>query len=80
MIALLEAIELLTVVFIFVFGFTQVVLPLLRNQRVFPVFRKVGRLQDELGEAREEVQAAELGREVQRTHNKALHISEGEEE
>ncbi len=71
---LLEAVELLATVVIIVMGLTQVVVPLLRNQRIFPAFRKVGKLQSALGEAEEDVQAAKIDKQVQRTRKQATRI------
>lgn len=48
------------------FAFTQVVLPLFRGTKAFPMFRKEGALLDELAEARQATDQRSIMKEIER--------------
>ncbi len=75
MVPLIELLSLVFAALVFVVGISQVVMPLLRNQRVFPAFRRVGKLQEELGEAQENIEVAKLEKEVGRKRRQATRIT-----
>lgn len=59
-----ELLELLFVIFLVLVGVTQVVVPLWRGTHTFPILRRQGRLEADVIEAREDVEAARLENEA----------------
>ncbi len=65
----------LTMCVVIVFGgFTQIIFPMLRNERLFPMFRKsrVAELTKELRQAQEELKEAKLQGEIQRNRAETM--------
>lgn len=57
--------DLAALVFVGWFGWTQIVLPLAKGTKMFPAFRKRGKLDEELVEIREERDVLEQERRVE---------------
>lgn len=66
---LLRLFELVTILAILLILATQVVIPLLNGQKIFPIFRKQWKLEHELEDAQQQVVEQKLQKEIQETQN-----------
>ncbi len=60
----LAFVELVIILLLCIIGITQVVIPLWNNKPIFPAFRGPGKVEHELGEVQEELDALKIEEEV----------------
>jgi hypothetical protein len=58
------ALEILFITTVIIVGISQLVIPLLTNRPLFPFFRRASKIRGEIVEARGDIDAAELEREM----------------
>lgn len=66
----LRVLEIVLIVAVIIITITQLIIPAYRGQKLFPLFRRQGRLENELAEAVQEAEESKVQSKINRTRKK----------